>query len=501
MKRLGRPYARTSVPEACAFGPEDNFLAVGIPASYRKTERATLMTWRVDRGCESLSLLPYPHSGHANAPLVQGLPVKPRPGSEIKTDEEDFAHKTLARMNQVVSRIQELEEALDDPENVWGRLRKAWDAAASDENPSMAEIVRQARTLLPTLTDLERRLRRVLRREREKLALDRVEEMDRASMLWLARQPGRNVAERAGPSQRILAITRRENFDTLENRVLHSYTRLASAVAREWRREHARARNSKRYERVETYYRRCHNLARKLDELGVGFAEPGVTPNYVLLDDKGYRNMREAWIRLLQRSAIEDELWAWQAESWTDFCTLALTLGLHGMKDAVLVAQSPILWHPEMMTMGRWFSQENPFAVFWLQKMGLVVEVQSRPRGVSTRQASTRATLWLRVTDLASGDVRRIAVWTPHMMHRPDPVTEAKRAAEHLSQTQRIPSDFTLRDGLLMVPAHEEPFGDVVQVGPCVVQVIALDASGAALGAGLRATSEFVQHVLGKTTA
>ena len=52
-----------------------------------------------------------------------------------------------------------------------------------------------------------------------------------------------------------------------------------------------------------------------------------------------------------------------------------------------------------------------------------------------------------------------------------------------------------------MVPAHEEPFGDVVQVGPCVVQVIALDASGAALGAGLRATSEFVQHVLGKTTA
>jgi hypothetical protein len=488
------------VPDDRAFGPEDNFLAVADSVPPIRAEHATLMTWRGDRGDESLCLLPYPRSGHADVPRVEGLPVKPRPGSEIRTEEEEFAHKTLARMNQVVSRIQELEEALDDPENVWARLQEAWDTASSEENPRMAEIVRQAGVLLPTLQELERRLRRVLRRERDKLALDRVQEIDRASMIWLARQPGRNVAERAGPSQRVLAIARRENFDTLENRVLHSYTRLASAVAREWLREHDRARTSKRYMRVETYYRHCQKFGRELEELGVGFAEPGVTPNYVLLDDKSYRAMRQAWIRLLRRTAIEDELWAWQAESWTDFCTLALTLGLYGLEDAVLVAQSPILWHSEMI-MGRWFSQENPLAVFWLQKTGLVVEVQSRPRGVSTRQAATLATLWLRVTALATDDIRRIAVWTPHMMHRPDLLSEARDAAAHLSQVQRIHGDYVLREGLLMVPAHGEPATEVVHSGSCEVQAIALDAAGTGLGSGARATAMFVEQVLRNVTA
>lgn len=456
MMLLGRPYARAPVLEGMAFGAEDNFLVVAKSGSLGRMDHARLMTWRTYHNEETLSLLPYPQNGHSQTPPVQELPVKPRPGSEIKTEEEQFAQEALAHMNQLVARVQELEEALDDPENVWSRLRESWIVAASEKNPRMAEIVHQARTLLPTLHDLEGRLRHVLRRERERIGIDRVQEMDRASMLWLARQPGRNVAERAGPSQRIFGITRRENFDTLENRVLHSYTYLASAIAREWLREHERARTSKRFQSVESYFRRCHNFARELDAHGVGLAEPGATPNYVLLDDKSYRAVREAWIRLLRRSAIEDELWAWQAESWTDFCTLALTLGLHGLEDTVLVAQSPILWHEEMI-MGRWFSQENPLAVFWLKPSDLVVEVQSRPRGVSSRQAATRATLWLRVTDLQSGEIRRIAVWTPHMLQRPDPITEAKAATAHLSQTQSVPSDSVLREGLIMLPAHGRP--------------------------------------------
>ena len=81
----------------------------------------------------------------------------------------------------------------------------------------MAEIVRQARRMQPVLHDLERRIRRVLRRHRELTPLDRVQEMDRASMVWLSRQPGRSIAERAGASQRILATGRRENFDTLDH--------------------------------------------------------------------------------------------------------------------------------------------------------------------------------------------------------------------------------------------------------------------------------------------
>ncbi|MFD1807551.1 hypothetical protein ACFSHQ_03525 [Gemmobacter lanyuensis] len=65
-----------------------------------------------------------------------------------------------------------------------------------------------------------------------------MQEMDRASMRWLSRQPGRTTAERAGSEQRIMAVVRHQNYDTLENRVAHSYLLLAVEVGREWLREH-----------------------------------------------------------------------------------------------------------------------------------------------------------------------------------------------------------------------------------------------------------------------
>ena len=55
---------------------------------------------------------------------------------------------------------------------------------------------------------------------------------EEASPLGLVRQPGETLAERAGPSQRIRAVTRHQNFDTLENQVLRSYAELARSVAR-----------------------------------------------------------------------------------------------------------------------------------------------------------------------------------------------------------------------------------------------------------------------------
>ena len=179
----------------------------------------------------------------------------------------------------------------EDPSDTWGHLRDAWKRAEDEAEPKMAEIVRQARGMLPALRDLEKRIRRVLRRHRELTPLDRVQEMDRASMVWLSRQPGRSIAERAGSSQRILATVRRENFDTLENRVLHAYTRLAADVAREWSREHPRAENSVRYKQVEAFRKACRVLSRTLSDLDVMIAPAGVQPNYVLMQDRSYLDL------------------------------------------------------------------------------------------------------------------------------------------------------------------------------------------------------------------
>ncbi len=139
---------------------------------------------------------PYPPRGSARSPDRKGFLPRPRKGKEAESD--PAALNALVRMNEVTARVKELGEALDEPTALWPRLRAAWDRAEHEEDPRMAEIVRQARAFTPVLKEFRERIRRVLRRHREPTPLDRVQEMDRASMRWLSRQPGRTTAERAG---------------------------------------------------------------------------------------------------------------------------------------------------------------------------------------------------------------------------------------------------------------------------------------------------------------
>lgn len=82
------------------------------------------------------------------------------------------------------------------------------------------------------------------------IPLSRVQEIDRKAMPWLIRQPGETIAERGGNRQRIQAVAREENFDTLENRVLLSYARLAGVIAREYAGKYVAVRGSLRVKLV-----------------------------------------------------------------------------------------------------------------------------------------------------------------------------------------------------------------------------------------------------------
>ncbi len=503
MRLLKRPWAAsTLLGERSTLGPSDCFLAEITRGRSKLLKHVQLLNWKDGLQIREIILLPYPKSGHSDGtPRVRGLPARPNISFDPQTAEEIAAADALARMNHVISRIQELEAALDDPERVWSRLAEAWQRAENEADPRMAEIVRQARDVLPLLQDLEKRMRRVLRRNREMTPLDRVQEMDRASMLWLVRQPGRTTAERAGAGQRILATVRHENFDTLENRVLHAYVILAAQVSREWLRDHDKASKSERFDRVEKFRKHCKRMAAELLALGVGIAPSGVTPNYVLMDDRAYREMREAWERLLHREWVIDDLWAWQAQSWTDFCVLAVTLALHALKESELIAQSPILWQQEAVT-GRWFLQDNPLAVFWLRDSGRVVEVQSRPRGISTQQAVTKAHVWLRISDLNNNDpARRVPVWTPHCFTAHDAQAEAEAALVTLLAAQGVTATNIMREGLVLMQAHDRPQVHDARSGECLVRAIAFDATGAALAHGVQQLGAFLRGPLTKVEA
>lgn len=490
MLHLPRPWSSERLD---AFRATDCLISEVTPPARSKTEHTVLLKGMIQGQPIDLLLHPYPRAGSGKNPTRQGFPVRPPKTIESETEEDLRAQALLRRMNEVLARVQELGEALDEPAHVWPRLKAAWERAEHEDDPRMAEIIRQAREILPKLKDLEPRIRKVLRRTRELVPLDRVREMDRASMRWLVRQPGSTIAERAGSSQRILATVRRENFDTAENRVLHAYTVLASDVARQWMKEHPKAKASRRYEQVDALYRFCRTFSRLLAELDVMIAEAGIAPNYVLMQDSNYRAIYQAWLRLLKHQLVIDDLWAWQAETWTDFCVLAVILALHDVEDCELVAQSPIFWRSEA-SLGRWFDQDNPIAVFWLKRLNRVVEVHSRPSQARGLLSYARSHVALKITDPSRVDVpRTVAVWTPHTLDRIDVKEAVVEANKRLMAIQKVSTSETLRQGLILTPANGLP--EVVEASDVRtnVQGIAFDPAGAGLKLGLDAIRAFAR--------
>lgn len=491
MLRLARPWADEGLLPGEPFRPGHCLLSEASSAD-KAGERAVLMRGEVKGEKRFLMQHPYPRRDSAHFPERIGFPPRPRKGKEGEADLA--ALDTLVRMNEVTARVQELGEALDEPTALWSRLRAAWDRAEHEEDPRMAEIVRQARAMTPILKQFRGHIRRVLRRHREPTALDRVQEMDRASMLWLSRRPGRTNAERAGSDQRILAVARYQNFDTLENRVAHAYVVLAADVGREWLREHPRAQGSSRFQLVQGYIKLCKSLAAELGELGIGIADTDVTPNYVLLEDRTYRLIREAWEALLKREKAIDELWAWQAQTWTDFAVLAIVLALHDMEGAELIAQSPIRFLSESVS-GIWFEQERPIAVFWLQSVGRVVEVMARPEQPGTLLTLARAHVALRISDPfdRSAFPHRVAVWTPHAMERLDLAQAADQASARLIDLALVPGQQErIRHGLILTPGHHSPESLRSDRRGVFVEAIALDGAGSSLAAGRESIRNFL---------
>lgn len=331
-----------------------------------------------------------------------------RPSEPSGQDEEvqSPSAQLLARVKAVWARLREAETATADPARLWDSLHALW-MNHGDTVPPMDVIVRQARQLKPVLDRLGQTRRRVLRRTQQMVPLARVQEVDRKAMIWLVRQPGTTLAERAGPRQRIRAVAREESEDTPENRVLHSYARLAWAVARDYERRH-RARAPARVQAVAALGRQCRQLVLDLAQAGVGEARTDAVPNFVLQSNPDYRRTWDGWRELLQRERLLDELWRWQSRSWEEFCMLAVVVALWSVEGARVVATSPLLFRQEQ-AQGRWIEHVNPLAVFHLPAQDLIVEVQY---GRGDILGGFGAAIWLRFGVLDHSDIlTRWAIW------------------------------------------------------------------------------------------
>ncbi len=499
---LRRPWGLPAPLEAGrpSYVPEDCLMVEADPAEVERRGVATT-GWRKDGGRVARGLLPYPADGRSlPGATLAGFPARWPSAREPEGEEEERAALPTARMKSLIARLHEVEEALDEPADFWPRLARAWARAAEEDRARLSEIVRQSREgeMPRTLQLLEPRIRRVLRRVSELTPLSRVEELDRKAMIWLSRQPGTTLAERAGSRQRMMATVRQESFDTVENRVLHAYARTAMVAARTWMRENARARLSRRFAQVREHDRRCARIARALAGLGVAVAAPGATPNYVLTQDPQYRETREAWLRLLREEHQLDGYWAWQAQTWIDFVALAVVLSLLGLPGARLVVQSPVVWLAEPER-GRWFEQDNPLAIVWLPERGRVIEVQSRPDGVSRDQGPCGAPLWLRSSDVGGGVPARLPVWPRHRLVPGRDRGDLDGAAAILRRVRTAGGIEAFGGGLVVLPGFESTAvagGDLGRSADGRVAGVAIDVTGGGLARGLAALGDAVARLI-----
>lgn len=294
----------------------------------------------------------------------------PRPGRRGAGGDDAHADKSKALetfINKAVGTLLELRLVAENEFERAGSLplaRLPWGDAARrllkpPSEPRMDVIVGIARDFREDLVKLATSPRRILRRERQRTPVGRVQQMDSACLAWLVRQPGLTAVEKAGPTQQILAVVRTEDYDTLENRVLKDFVIRCIAAADLYIREHrSRFEASARYKAVRALRDVCQRLLCETPLVHVRSLPAIPQPNYVLLHDSAYRELWPWYLKLVRRQQVNDEAWRWQRRLWADFVRLRVAAQLiQPFEEDEFTARTPFahdLWVREEQDAGCW---------------------------------------------------------------------------------------------------------------------------------------------------
>ncbi len=473
----------------------------GVQVNGRRDATEAVVGFALESDARRLTLMPIPlrtkpgfvlSTGGRNIRVVwPGLPERPPANLEPQTDEEMEAQRLMLRVRAVWARLKDVDVALADPAKLWPEIRRRWMEKGGDDKPEMDVIVRHTFHLRRIIDQLGRMPRRTLRRTHQQVPISRVQEMDRRAIRWLVRQPGETLAERAGNLQRVLAVAREDNLDTLENRVLRAYCELAAHVAREYLDLNRRKRHTTRARKVEDFGRSCRRLARDLAERGVRVAEPGVTPNFVLQQNANYHQVWKSWLELLDRDRVLDELWRWQARSWEEFCVVAVMVALIGLPGVKLIATAPIDFLQEQRR-GCWITHDNPLADVYLPEQRFVVELRYRMQRPGSRRSDFAAPIWLRFgrTGDVSGFSAYVAVWPIWDVRGGTISGEIEELEEVLKRGLRS----NIVAGLVLRPTPFE--GNSETQTSYRGRVVTIGTEGPALWDGLKALTDFLTAIM-----
>ena len=194
----------------------------------------------------------------------------------------------------------------------------------SDYSSPPENIITQfTRDSLGVAEELITNLRKVLTRERAKVSLGLVQQVDPHCLRWLTRQPGRDGLEKAGANQRILAVVRRENYNTPENRVFKDFLfRVGQEAAIYLRKNEKRFLAHDIIKRVRRLQRLCEEGIREPVLEAVGDICELPAPNYVLRQDRRYSKIWKTYVELIRQASVAERLWDRRGELTTTLSKL-----------------------------------------------------------------------------------------------------------------------------------------------------------------------------------
>ena len=179
-----------------------------------------------------------------------------------------------------------------------------------DESPPENIVTQFSRDYYNSIEEILLALRKVLVRERKKVSLGLVQQVDAQCLRWLTRQPGRDGVEKAGARQRILAVVRQENYNTLENRVFKDFlVRTAQETAIYLRKYERCFPEHEIIQRVKRLRHLCENGMNEPLLGSVGEIRDLPVPNYVLQQERRYSKIWKAYVELIRQAAVAERLW------------------------------------------------------------------------------------------------------------------------------------------------------------------------------------------------
>lgn len=251
----------------------------------------------------------------------------------VEKEELDKSKKYVKHWLSFIDEIALLGEKSDINKVSYGNLPSFIEQTVGDENnPYYSIIVKISNDMKVTLPSIVHGLRKILKSQRQMMPLNRISELDPSCIRWIVKQPGKTIYEKASANRfRLLGITRKENYDLLENRVLKDFIFRCATECREYINNLSKSegfKQTERYKLVRAFGQTCSEFLENPVFENVTRQVGMTMPNYVLQNDIRYKRMWKFYLRLLKKEKELDSVWRWQYRTFEDISQFLLQASL-----------------------------------------------------------------------------------------------------------------------------------------------------------------------------